>query len=177
MVKKVRFSEQHSTIEEIEKFYFYSEQSLIPYFSERNSYFTGFSILELNNELREHKLALDRMSALEILAFLEARFRIDYLIRCQKRKKDILSRAFREVYKSKENKASLTDDILKVWKENCPQHKPILDSFQKALDYRNWLAHGRYWEPKRSPHIVKYDYLSVNLIAGKILENIFLFET
>src|SRR5699024_1674162 len=117
MVKKVRFSEQHSTIEEIEKFYFYSEQSLIPYFSERNSYFTGFSILELNNELREHKLALDRMSALEILAFLEARFRIDYLIRCQERKKDILSRAFREVYKSKENKASLTDDILKVWKE------------------------------------------------------------
>lgn len=177
MVKKVRFSEQHSTIEEIEKFYFYSEQSLIPYFSERNSYFTGFSILELNNELREHKLALDRMSALEILAFLEARFRIDYLIRCQERKKDILSRAFREVYKSKENKASLTDDILKVWKETCPQHKPILDSFQKALDYRNWLAHGRYLEPKRSPHIVKYDYLSVNLIAGKILENIVLFET
>lgn len=87
MAKKVRFSQQHSNIEDIEKFYFYSEQSLIPYFNEKNSYFVGFSISELDKELKDHRLALDRMSALEILALLEARFRIDYLIRCQERKK------------------------------------------------------------------------------------------
>jgi len=176
MVKKVRFSQKHSTIEDIEKFYFYSEQALIPYFSERNSYFTGFSISELDKEIREHRLVLDRMGALEILALLEARFRIDYLIRCQERKKGDFSRALRDVYKLKENKASLTDDILKVWKEFHPQHKAIFDSFQKALDYRNWLAHGRYWEPKRSPHISKYDYLAISLIASEIMENVVLFE-
>ncbi|MNV02604.1 hypothetical protein D3C71_928430 [compost metagenome] len=176
MANKVRFSQQHSKIEDIEKFYFYSEQSLIPYFSEKNSYFTGFSISELDEELKQHKLVLDRMNALEILALLEARFRIDYLIRCQERKKDDFSRALREVYKQRENKASLTDDILKLWKEFYPQHKTIFDSFQKALDYRNWLAHGRYWEPKKSPHISKYDYLTISLIASEIMKNLILFE-
>lgn len=176
MVNKVSFSKKHSTIEEIEKFYFYSHQSLIPYFSEKSSDFTGFTISELNSELKEHQLALDRVSALEILAFLEARFRIDYLIRCQERKKDPLSRAFREVYSTKGNKASLADDILRIWKEIHPSYKTSLDSFKKALDYRNWLAHGRYWEPKKNPHITKYDYLGVNLIANNIMENIILYE-
>lgn len=176
MVNKVSFSDKHSTIEEIEKFYLYSTQSLIPYFSEENSNFIGFTISELNNELKEHKLALDRMSALEILAFLEARFRIDYLIRCQERKKDPLSRALRDIYSIKGNKASLADDILSTWKEINPSHKATLDSFTKALDYRNWLAHGRYWEPKKNPHINKYDYLGINLIANNIIENIFLYE-
>lgn len=176
MVNKVSFSEKHSTIEEIEKFYFYSQQSLIPYFSEESSDFTGFTISELNSELKEHQLALDRVSALEVLAFLEARFRIDYLIRCQERKKDPLSRAFREVYSTKGNRASLVDDILRIWKEINPSYKATLDNFQKALDYRHWLAHGRYWEPKKSPHIAKYDYLGVNLIANNVIENIVLYD-
>ncbi|WP_215900700.1 hypothetical protein, partial [Acinetobacter sp. TUM15064] len=126
--------------------------------------------------LSEHKRTLDRMSALEILAFLEARFRIDYLIRCQNKKKDLLSRNLRQIYKVKGNRASLTDDILKEWKVVNSNHKILLDSFKNALDYRNWLAHGRYWEPKKTSHVKKYDYLSVIFLANELLNNLTLYE-
>lgn len=176
MVSKVRFSDNYSSIEDIEKFYYYSNESFKPYFTEHNSYFFGYSIPELNIELSEHKLTLDRMSALEILAFLEARFRIDYLIRCQNKKKDLLSRNLRQIYKVKGNRASLTDDILKEWKVVNSNHKILLDSFKNALDYRNWLAHGRYWEPKKTSHVKKYDYLSVIFLANELLNNLTLYE-
>ncbi|MCM8510905.1 hypothetical protein J0904_02225 [Acinetobacter bereziniae] len=176
MVSKVRFSDSYSSIEDIKKFYYYSNESFKPYFNTHNTNFIGYSIPELNSELSEQKLALDRMSALEILALLEARFRIDYLIRCQNKKKDYLSKNLRQVYKVKGNRASLTDDILKEWKLVYSNHKILFDSFKNALDYRNWLAHGRYWEPKKFSHVKKYDYLSVIFLANELLSNLPLHE-
>jgi len=125
--------------------------------------------IQLNAELKSRKEHLDRMCVLEILATLEAKFRIDYLMRCQKKKRDKLSKAFREIYKKKKNKASLNDDIIRTWKNEFPLHKTRLDKLSKALDYRNWLAHGRYWLPKKSPHIAEYDYLSIYSLAVDII--------
>ncbi|MBO9483108.1 hypothetical protein [Salinisphaera sp. G21_0] len=130
----------------------------------------------LEDELKEKKAMLDRMCSLELLATLEARFRIDYLVRCQNKHKDSLSRKFREIHQQKTNRVSLSDDILVGWRVSNPEHKTRLDHFQKALDYRNWLAHGRYWQPNRSPHIHKYDYLGIYLLSADILENIGLVE-
>jgi hypothetical protein len=70
----------------------------------------------------------------------------------------------------------LTDDIIPAWKGKYPQHKTRLDNLGKALDYRNWLAHGRYWMPKKSPHISKYDYLIIYTLASDILEKMELHE-
>ena len=52
--------------------------------------FFGYSTGLLQVELKEKKAILDRMCSLELLAALEARFRIDYLVRCQKKHKDSL---------------------------------------------------------------------------------------
>jgi len=165
----IKFSNQHSTIEEIEQFYFHSLTSLNYYFDEKSGYFIGYSRTELHQERKDHLRCLERMISLEFLTLLEASFKIDYLIRRQKKLKDELSKSLRKIYNQKGTKASLVDDILKAWKASYPANKPLIDKFQKALDYRNWLAHGRYWEPKIHPHLSEYDYLSVQLLASTIL--------
>jgi hypothetical protein len=180
MVNKVSFSDQQGSLEDIEEYYVDSQNALNYYYEPSNAdripKFFGYTKKEIDNELKLRKESLDRMCSLEILAMIEAKFRIDYLVRSQKKKKDNLSKKFREIYKAKKNKASLTDDIIPAWKGKYPQHKTRLDNLGKALDYRNWLAHGRYWMPKKSPHISKYDYLIIYTLASDILEKMELHE-
>ena len=182
MVKKVSFSNQHLSLNEIEAYYSDSENALNNFFDASIAAkfplrFFGYSKIEIDAELKYRKEELDRMCSLEILAALEARFRIDYLIRSQNKKRDKLSKVFREIYKKKKNKASLNDDIIRAWKKDNPLHKNRLDKLSKALDYRNWLAHGRYWLPKKSPHIAEYDYLSIYSLAVDIIGNMDLHES
>jgi hypothetical protein len=60
------------------------------------SYFFGRRPEDLVARLEE----TDLRSAFFILTTLEAAFRVDYLCRCQKRKKDVVSKAFCVIYKS-----------------------------------------------------------------------------
>lgn len=181
--KKITFSNEHSKIDQIEEYYSDSEESLNAYYCSNSllgvmpARFVGYSRDEIDRELRGRKDTLDRMCSLELLAAIEARLRIDYIVRGQDKLKDEFSRKIREIYREKENRASLTDDILFTWKKEQPKHKARLDDLGKALDYRNWLAHGRYWQPKKSPHINKYDYLSIYALASDILGNMDLVES
>lgn len=104
-----------------------------------------------------------------VLTKMEASFRIDYLVRCRQKKKDDLSRGFREVYKAKAHKVSLENDILKAWKNVCPVTKKLMDDLGGALRYRHWVAHGRYWVPKFAS---KYDFVSVYSLAEEILKTL-----
>ncbi|WFO52531.1 hypothetical protein [Aeromonas veronii] len=180
--KKTSFTNEHSTINDVEGYYVDSEASLKLFYNVnlQNSpipaRFFGYSKNEIFDELKERKETLDRMCSLELLAAIEARIRVDYLVRCQNKLKDALSRDLRLVYSKKENKASLKDDIISAWKIKHPNHKEILDNFGKSLDYRNWLAHGRYWLPKKAPHIYRYDYLTIYTLAHDIFSNMELLE-
>lgn len=180
--KKISFSNSHSKIDQVEEYYIDSEESLNLYYSSNhiNSVFSGrfigYSIEEIDRELKARKEFLDRMCSFELLAAIEAHLRIDYLVRGQDKLKDDFSKKIREIYSKKENKASLVNDILLVWKQEKPEHKARLDNLGKALDYRHWLAHGRYWTPKKHPHIKRYDYLAIYALATDILSNLDLEE-
>lgn len=181
-INKVAFSKSHSSIDDIEEYYVDSEGSLNHYFNPSNlatipSKFIGYTKDEFANELRNRKETLDRMCSLEILAAIEARIRIDYLVRCQNKKRDPFSKKLRAIHRKKTHKASLIDDIAAAWKQDFPSHKARLDNLGKAIDFRNWLAHGRYWLPKKSPHIYKYDYLAIYALASDILSNMDLHES
>jgi hypothetical protein len=181
-IKKVSFSQSHSSIEDIEEYYVDSEESLNYYFNPLNfgvipDRFIGYTKIEFDDELKTRKETLDRMCALEVLAAIEARLRIDYLVRCQNKKRDGFSQKLRQIHQVKANNASLKDDIVAAWKENFPEHKTRLDNLGKALDFRNWLAHGRYWQATKSPHIYKYDYLAIFTLASDILSNMDLKES
>lgn len=176
-MSKVAFSREHSSIEDVDQYYADSNAALDALYCQDSSNiinlgrFVGYKPDELDDELRLRKDTLDRMCTFETLAAIEARLQIDYLIRCQRKKKDSLSKEFRIIYGRKRHKVSLTDDILFTWKRKFPEHKTRLDKLGKFLDLRNWLAHGRYWEPKKTPHIAEYDYLSANLLAMDIFCN------
>ena len=104
----------------------------------------------------------ERNSSLNILAALEAAFRVDFIQRCQGRKRDALSGVFRDVYQKKGLRVSLEDDIFSSWRQIHPELKPYVSSLTSALKYRHWLAHGRYWTRKWGK---EYDYQEIYSLA------------
>jgi len=124
---------------------------------------------EVREYFYRHLEELEKNAAFNILSALEASFRIDYLIRSKRKHKDPLSRKFRALYKKKERRASLEHDILTLWKCEHPKFKHIISDFIAALNYRNWLAHGRYTPPKLGKN---YDVPTIFLISERIYANL-----
>ena len=87
------------------------ENALRDYFSANsNSFnvrFVGYSASEVVEELHARLTELDMTSSLTVLSAMEAAFRIDYLLRCYRKKRDSLSRAFRELHKRRASKVDL----------------------------------------------------------------------
>lgn len=109
----------------------------------------------------------DLRSAFFVLAALEAAFRIDYLYRCQKKERDDVSRAFRDIYKDRQENVSLDEDIFETWKEKSSAPGPrLIGELRGAFNFRHYLAHGRYWEPKLGR---KYDFNFIYSLADYVL--------
>lgn len=174
--KRVSFSEQNLALDEIDQYYRDVEASTHLYFSlsnpTANEVFAGRTEAEIEYELEIISEENEHLVALNLLASVEAAFRVDYLQRCYKRKKDSLSLALRTIHNTKGSHASLENDILTAWKENASSSNPIVSDLKDAFKYRHWLAHGRYWEPKLGR---KYDYFSVFTLAQTVF-NSFPFE-
>ena len=75
----------------------------------------------MRDELGERMAELDRNTTMSLLGAVEAAFRIDYLQRCYREKKDPVSRRFRGIYKKKGTRALLEDDIFEVWRATQPE--------------------------------------------------------
>jgi hypothetical protein len=87
------------------------------------------------------------LAMFELLATTEAILRIEFKARVEDRKKDSLSRRFREIHKVSGDRVLLEEDILAAMKgEGMPAN--VVAGFRRALKLRHWLAHGRYWHPK-----------------------------
>ncbi len=109
------------------------ELSLRLYFSEVSpsfeTRFVGLLPKEILKQLAERIEETDQRSAFVILTRLEAAFFIDYEYRCKRKIKDGgLSKAFREIRRSRKEKVRLVDDILEAWKEYRPGLRRLIDS-------------------------------------------------
>ena len=109
----------------------------------------------------------ERDSSMNILAALEAAFRIDFIQLGQARKRDGLSRILRSLYMEKGARASLEDDILRGWKQVYPDLRSIVSDLIGAFRYRHWLAHGRYWTPRLGR---RYDYQEIYALTDSIFD-------
>lgn len=166
--KRVSFSDKELPIKEIEEYYSLVEKALRQFYNEHNLLFAGYTHEELNNELEDRIEELDKSTALTILAAMEAHIRIDYLQRCYNKDKQTLSKKFRNSYKTKGLKMSfekvpLEKEILSVWKDHV-SNKSVVSDIIAALNYRHWLAHGRYWVVKVGR---RYDFHSILTLAVK----------
>jgi hypothetical protein len=170
MAKKVAFSGKNLELAEAALHHNDTEGALMLFFSPGSSSypvrFAGYKPDEVRDELGDRIAELNRNTTMNLLAAVEAAFRIDYLQRCYQKKKDDVSRRFREIYKEKETRASLEDDIFEVWKNNTTGSTKLIGDLRGAFRFRHWMAHGRYWMPKFGQ---KYDYLSVYPLALQAL--------
>jgi hypothetical protein len=134
--------------------------SLSPYFPVR---FFGYSGSALRTELDHRLEETDLRSALAVLARLEAAFRTDYQQRCLRRRKDNISRAFRNLYRDRKLQVSLETEIFEVWRTHSPTSPGIISELRGAFKFRHWLAHGRYRTPKLGR---RYDYNDIYTLAN-----------
>ena len=167
--RRVSFSKQNLELEEINRHHTDIEESVRSYFSWGNagaiSRFVGYTREEVESELELTLAESERNSAMSILAALEATFRIDYLQRNYRRKRDVLSKELRDVYKTKGEYASLEDEVLPAWRRCKPKYAEEISNLVGAFKYRHWLAHGRYWTPKLGQ---RYGYHDLYLLADGI---------
>lgn len=159
------------TLEDIAKSFKYRNKSLKLLFSNSNPNFskdfqdlvnTSEEVIktELKNELRE----IEKDACLNLLASIEAKFRLDYIIRCKNKHKDEISREFRSKYLKKGTRISLEKEILDTWKKSQLAPTAIISNLIGAFKYRHWLAHGRYWVFRDN----KYDFLGLYILAEEI---------
>jgi hypothetical protein len=145
------------------------EASLRLYFSPSNpkwvERFVGKRLDDVNRELKLRLEESDVRSAFFVLTSLEAGFRLDFDLRCQRRWKDPLSVHFREVEREREDKVRLDEDILEGWRRHWSASSNDIGELRRAFKFRHWVAHGRYWTPKLGR---KYAFPYVRLIAEGI---------
>jgi hypothetical protein len=125
---------------------------------------------ELEAIRNERIIETELRSALAVLATIEAAFRVDFLTRCQEKKKDALSRVFRGLNKRyrKPYLIDLDNQILESWAAHHPEFRSTIGELRGALNYRHWLAHGRYFIPKLGR---RYDYSWLYLLAKGIADS------
>jgi hypothetical protein len=163
MAENIHMQIQVLSLGEIAKYHKDAVNSLRFYFNESAESsaerFFGYTSTERKKELEKCVNETCLRSMLIILTSLEAHFYRDYKYRAEKKfKRDDLSKTFREMYKKKEFKVSLEQDIFEAWKMHRGDKKALISALKMAFDLRNWLAHGRYRQPKFGRHF-DYDYI------------------
>jgi hypothetical protein len=172
MANRVSFSGEQRGLPEIAAYHKDLESSLTLYFSAQSQIysvrFVGYTAGEVIDELGERIAEADLTSSLTVLASVEAVFRVDYLQRCYRKEKDSLSRSFRLIYKAKQERASLKDEIFAAWVENYSGVRSIIGDLHSVFRFRDWLAHGRYWTPKLGR---PYDFSDIFTLADQTLRS------
>ncbi len=132
-----------------------------------DSKFVYFTADELNNYFQNSEKELEHLVCFDLISATEGILRSDFHKRVYNKDKSDIGKIFREIEKNKNNKISLEADIIDNWKEIVTERKNDFSNFLRVLNYRNWLAHGRYWTPKLGQ---AYTPLDVYKIAEKISE-------
>lgn len=132
-------------------------------------------------EERKRKMLdeLSLRSSFFLLAYIETLFRTDFVMRIESRnkgRKDELTRMYRNEYNPARKifSYSLVDFIFEKWKlyaNNQSHSKEMLDILRvlpQYFDFRNWMAHGRYWIYKEPTYRRKYNYIQIRILLGNI---------
>lgn len=82
-----------------------------------------------------------------LMSAVEAAFRTDFVLRCRKSKKKQIDRDFKKVLEgvSELYHVRIKEDLIDRWAIEYPTDKHNFSLLKDRFDYRNWIAHGRYW--------------------------------
>ena len=166
------FNEHNQSLESLENYYDEVKAAIDLKYSKANPYYTSdFQMMtdtEVETERDENYMELSCEASMAILALVESLFRTDFIIRCELKKSDKLSKRYRHTYNPAKRiyTYSYNDVVLDGWAEYRPEEKNLINELKEANNYRNWLAHGRYWQFKDNP--AKYKIEKIRDLAHRI---------
>ena len=173
MVKRVPISYEYPKAYELATHYSLVVDAIHLHHSESNPEFADrfehWTKAEVRFERDKMLYEADAASAMMMLASIEATFRVDYLLRCYERRKDLLSRELRDLHQTKGQWASFSDDLLEVWRSHGTMPSRLIGDIRGAFGYRHWLAHGRYYDVKLGR---QYDFDFVYDLAQEVESNL-----
>lgn len=180
----IKFNIDKPTPEKIWDVYDHYKRSLDYYFDPSQNVdfkeeFAGLSNEEIDEQKRSLLDELSLRSSFYLLTYIETLFRTDFILRIESNKKgytDILTKEYKKIYKPTDRlySYSLKDVIFKNWKRyiNGKQYskemRDILNTLPQYFDFRNWIAHGRYWVFKEPNYKQKYNYDQIRIVLSQI---------
>lgn len=182
MIIPIQFSDNVLTPEEIEHYYRDMEKSIEMRFNkEQNANYVGDFLGYTDEEIISSKKELLQELSIEasffLLVYIESLFRKDFILRInagRKKYRDNITKEYKSIYDPNKRvySYSLVDVIFSTWKQyvspNSKELEDVLRTLPQYYDFRNWIAHGRYWVPKETNYIQKYSYLQIVILYDKI---------
>ncbi len=110
--------------------------------------FRGMTWEEVEAHFLAQRRRLDLLTMFELLAMTEAVLKLDFQDRVLNRRKDPLSRRFRELNKVRPRGIRLKEHLIQLIEEEGLVIGKVVNDFRALLPLRHWLAHGRHWNPK-----------------------------
>lgn len=164
-----RIFEGRADIDEIKTYYDHAKSAIKYKYDPRNPLyeieFFGLSKNEVAKMQNEDLKELSIEGGMALLSAAEAAFRVDFITRCRSRKKDKINIDFKAILKKykKLYEVRIREDILDRWQKEFPTDKHYLSTLKNRFDYRNWLAHGRYWNKYNNAGQANYSFDSLYL--------------
>lgn len=168
MADRISFSGLEQSLEQIANHYATVEEAVFEYFSlpsdKTLARYAGVTLVEARGACLDE---MNQMSAFAALSSIEASMQMDYLVRTSKRRRDDLSRSMWALHQEKGSRVNLERDLIPRWREHTTIPKRIFSELVSVLQYRHWLAHGRWWTPKFGR---TYDFYTVYEIGVLLME-------
>lgn len=144
-----RLSEYVVTLNDVASYYDNSKEAIEQYYDPLgvNPSLVGLSPREVRTKRDKLLRELSIECGMMLMSAVEAAFRSDFVLRCRKSKKEQIDRDFKKVLEGVKElyQVRIKEDIIDRWAEEYPADKHNFSLLKNRFDYRNWIAHGRYW--------------------------------
>ena len=132
--------------------------------------YRDLTLPEVDDRFFSYRKHLRYAVMLYLFTTVEARLRMLADDVADRRQKPLIGRRFRKLRRERGSKIRLSEDVLDTWAAAYPETAPSVRRFKGTLPLRDWLAHGRYWNPMLSRH--DYEVMDVFDIASDLLDAI-----
>ena len=178
-MKLVNFNPERTTYEEINEYYEVTYDSIENYFNKSTNphyddCFCNMADSEIVELEKTYKRELSIESGFALLAYIESLFRTDFVLRLESGKRgDNLTIYYKTEYNPAQKCYQFgLDRIFDGWKNHygnvSKRMTDILNTLPQYYEYRNWIAHGRYWIYKEDNYLAKYNYEHLQMLYGAI---------
>ena len=125
------------------------------------------SLDELREQFASARKHLQYAAMLHLLTTAEALLRLAFEDLSKRKTKPAIFSRFRRIRRERREMIRLEEDILDTWIEVYPETARSIREFKGVAPLRDWLAHGRYWNPKIGRPA--YEVIDIFDIASEML--------